>query len=213
MSRLKTALAKAKDAFIKAMSLEDDETGEYTAIGIYEKGDVITTQLPNEVFLPDVVEHFALIRKINGKGVQCNMGLTAYRLKDVDCDIMPIQELETWEAILKNGFAECLEEKEDNALRFVLTSKYEIEPEVFDLLYEAYPDTDLKDILWKCERLEAVKWSLEHGADKHYDGLMAPMQDVIAYSHALEADDIFYYLYQCERTDYRRSLEEKKTEG
>lgn len=183
---------------------------KFTMLGIYDEGEILTVDKPYGAFLPDAVETFAFIRKIHGGPAgEVVHGIDAYSTSDVDYELGRITDLSTWQTILDNGFADCLEEREDNALRFLLKSRYPISSEIFDLVYAAYPKTEFKDILWLCNRLDAVKWALAHGADKDYDGLIHPMKDVMAYQHNMESPAIFEYLYGCRQKDYQEELEKK----
>lgn len=215
MGRFTKAVIKAKEAFLNAMTLSDEtEHEKYIQIGVFDNGEVCVMRNMDETFLQDVVYNFALIRKFHsGPSGEMMMGIKVYSPDSVDFDIMPITELSTWQVIVNNGFADCLKSKKDNALRFVLMSRHQIKQEVFDFLYETYPETELKDIIWHCARLDAVKWAEAHGADRHYDGLINPMQDIMAYQNKLESDKIFQYLYGCTQEDHRKKLEEKRAAG
>ena len=183
---------------------------EYIRLGIYDDGEVLLPG-PTDVFI-DVVHDYALIRKINGLPIgNISAGIKVYDANSLDYDIGHITKAATWKAIVENGLADCIkDDEEDNPLRFVLKSKYPIETEVFDLLYKTYPKTELSDILWLCERLNAAKWALEHGADKDYDGLIWPMKEALARSENMESREIFHYVYGSKKDDYLQELYKKQ---
>lgn len=187
------------------MNIIKAQDRKYKMLGICDEGEIVMTARPEEVFLQNVVHTFALIKNLYGEPRGEGMcGLKYYRTSCADYDFGHITQIETWQAIVENGLADCLKDKEDNALRFVLQSTYPIETEVFDLLYEAYPDTKLEDILWKCGRLEAAKWALDHGADKDYDGLTIPMKAAVCghRRQSPDGDEIFKYAYGCDPDEY-----------
>lgn len=189
------------------MAKSDDK---YTMLGIYDEGEIVMTSRPADVFLPKVVNTFALIRKISGGPRGEGMcGLKYYSTACVDFDYGHITEPETWRKIVDNGLADSIKDREDNALRYVLRSNKPIKREVFNILYEAYPETKLNDILWLCNRIEAAKWALEHGADKDYDGLTEPMQEVMARftMDRYDGEEIFQFVYGCKSSDYLESLQ------
>lgn len=182
---------------------------KYIQLGIYDEGEVIITRDPDETFLDATVD-FALIREVRGNGRPGPFGMTYYDPRYVDFDVMYIGRPATWQAVLENGL-DALKDKKDNALRFVLESPYCIEPAVFDLLYGAYPDTPLRDMLYKCKRLDAAKWLLEHcPASRRYRGLAYPMKEVLAYARERESAEIFEYVYGCTQEEYRKVLERKR---
>lgn len=216
MGKIKEALKKAGNAFIDAMTLEDEQkkTGaqlleesrkapKYEKVAIYEKGDIITTSAVGEVFL-DCTETFAFIKSINGEPLgEMMMGLTVYSPAVVEHDLGRITELSTWLALVGNKFTDGIKDNEDNALRFALMSSYAIPDTVFDLLYAAYPETELVDILYDCKRLDAVKWAVAHGADRFYDGFRDPMQKILSWTkRGPEAEAIYRYLYEEDPNDY-----------
>lgn len=183
---------------------------EFTMLGIYDNGEILTVDKPYGAFLPDAAETFALIRNIHGEPLgEVIHGVNAYNPSDVDYELGRITDLSTWKMILENGFADCLKDQEDNALRFLLKSRYPISSEIFDLVYAAYPETRLDDILWLCNRLKAAEWALAHGADKNYAGLVRPMKDVMAYQHNMESPAIFECLYGCTQEEYQKELENR----
>lgn len=186
---------------------------KYIILGIYDEGEVLITREPEKVFIQDMVSDFALIKSIKGEGRALDVaGLKAYSIKNVDFDLGNITKLSTWKAIMENGFADCVKDNADmNLLRFALKSKYPIDTDVFDFLLHEYPDTEIKDILWLCHRLNAAEWALNHGADKYYDGLRDPMKDVMAYDYArrVEGQAIFEFLYGCDPKEYQEILESK----
>lgn len=183
---------------------------EYIRLGIYDNGDVLLPG-PSDAFI-DSVYNYALIRKINGSPIgNTPIGIKVYDPNSLDYDIGHITKAATWKAIVENGLADCIaDDEENNPLRFVLKSKYPIETEVFDLLYEIYPKTELSDILWLCERLNAAKWALEHGADKNYNGLIWPMKEALARSSNMESEKIFQYVYGSAKDDYLQELYKKQ---
>lgn len=211
MRKLKETMGKVKNAFRNVVTLPDMVSETYTQLGIYDEGEICIMPTPDRTFLQNVVDTFALIREIHGApSGTVGMGITTYHVNSVDYDLAPITELSTWQAIVENGFADCLQDKEDNALRYVLKSKHPIDPAVFDLLYEAYPETKLVDMLHRCERLEAAKWVDAHGGDKYYDGLRYPMKTIMAMSRNYEAKEIFKYLYDCEQEEYVKVVKEER---
>lgn len=187
---------------------ECESAPEYTGLAIYDQGEIVTTSCTSETFL-DCVETFALIKKLPDVPLgHLSMGLTAYSTTNTDYDLGRITELSTWQAMVKNHFTDVLKDKEDNALRFALTSKFPIPTEVFDLLYAAYPETSLEDILYDCKRLEAVKWAMANGVDKFYDGFREPMQKILSWTkRGPEADAIYRYLYDTDPENYGKNCE------
>lgn len=187
------------------MNIVKAQDRKYTMLGICDEGEIVMTTNPADVFLDKVVHTFALVKRLYGEPRGRGMcGLKYYNTSCVDYDFGHITQFDTWKAIVDNGLADCIKDREDNALRFALMSIYPIEKEVFDLLYEAYPNTRLDDILWKCRRLEAAKWALEHGANKDYEGLTIPMKAAVC-SHRSESPDgdaIFKFAYECDPDEY-----------
>lgn len=184
---------------------------EFTTLGI-DAGDILIAG-PRDAFLYDVVHSFALVRGIHGAPFHVsNMGIKYYDRHDVDLMSGSVGEVSTWRAIVENGLDASLNEdgEEDNALRYVLGLKNPVKTAVFDYLYSVYPDTKMDDMLWKCERLEAAKWALAHGADRDYGGLRIPLKDYLANSSAVEADKIFRYAYGVDRKVYQEKLNRKE---
>lgn len=169
---------------------------DYTSVAIYDNGEIVAVQRPDQVFL-DCTETFALIRKLPvSPTYSMSYGLTVDTTRNVDYDLGRITELSTWQALVKNHFTDALADKDENALVFTLSSLRPIPSEVFDLLYAAYPDTPLEGILYKCKRIEAVKWAVEHGADRFYDGYKYPMKEILAWApRCPDAKEIFKFLY------------------
>lgn len=235
MGKVKNALKKAGAAFMDAMMLEDDscevveipeaemekkktaaellteceKAPEYSYLAIYDEGEIVAVNDPSEAFL-DCVETFALVRSFNAPPAgELMMGLKAYRTSVVDYDLGRITELSTWQALVKNGFTDAYrdayKDTGNNPLKFALKSNYPIPVSVFDLLYAVYPDAQIEDVLVCCNRLEAAKWAVEHGADKFYDGYRESMQDMLSYTgRCPEAREIFKYLYEQDPEEYRK---------
>lgn len=216
MGKVKELLGKAGNAFRNAMMLKDEDEDvlgmcqaapDYIKLAIYDKGEIIVPISASDAFL-DCVETFALIKSINGEPLgDLMMGLKVYSTNAVNYDLGRITELSTWQALVKNHFTDFLSGMEDNALRFALSSAYPIPAEVFDLLYAAYPKTQLKDILYDCKRLEATKWAVGHGADRFYDGFTDPMQKILSWTkRGPEAEPIYWFLYNEDPKDYGKEI-------
>lgn len=129
MSKFKGCMKKIGDKIMKALCLPD----EYAMLGIYSKGEILVTKRPDQIFSQQVCDKFALIRNIEGEGRPVDCYLTAFNPSSVDCDLMDVTDLSTWECIVDNGLADCVKDDEDrNPLWYVLTSRHPIGTEVFD---------------------------------------------------------------------------------
>ena len=170
-------------------------SSEFTQIGIYEKGDVITVGNAQEAFL-DCTFDFALIRKINGGYIgKLYCEAKVYDSSCVDFEICNISKLDTWKKIIETGLLNDVEWYDDNPLIYVLTSEFKIDNEVFDYLYSIYPETDLETVLYSIKRYNAAVWAHEHGANPHYKNSHYYMKDFLNWNRYTDSAKIYEYLY------------------
>ena len=162
---------------------KDILSGPYIGIGIYDQGEIVTTRDPKKCFL-ECTWDLAFIRKLTGAPRSGPMGLKYWARYFVDCVILDLDDVRAWDIAHRNGWLADVrgsidyDEPRRTPLRWALENTRIQNPDVFDFLFEKYPDTKLDDMCWRAGTAAAARWLCQepHKADPYYDGLRHSMQ-------------------------------------
>lgn len=176
---------------------------DYTALGIYEYGDVCVTPRPSECFL-DCTCELAFISELRGEPAQLSMGIKAYRRSQTDCVILSINSPEAWALAAKHGFLDGVMLSTDfrsdpgrTPLRWALGNTRIDDPEVYDMLFAIYPETYLADMCWHAGTASAARWLMQepHKADPYYAELLCDMRTAVAAKRLPDTEKILEIFY------------------
>lgn len=191
---------KAREFWSKAArnlaGVRDQSKIEYCAIGIYERGDVLITGFGPECFL-DVTYDLALVRNLIGDPYELSMGILVWPRELADFDLVSISELKAWTAAYDHGWLDWAEGIGSWPLRYALAHERIRDHKIWDYLYSKFPDTPLEDAFQDVHTIEAAAWLTQepHTADRFYDKLRLPMQDIIRNRKCRDTPKIVELLY------------------
>lgn len=174
----------------------------YINLGIYDQGDVVVMPTTKQCFL-DCTWDLAFIKKLNGIPYDGPMGMKYYPRSSVDCIILNLDDVRTWELAYAHGWLEDIRttidfrEPDRTALRWALHNIRIHNTEVFDFLFEKYPETKLDDMCWQAGTAAAARWLCQdpHKADPYYTGLRYDMKSSTAAFPKPETDEILAIFY------------------